>query len=100
MSRAKFCCHLLREEFHGVQFCGELFREKYTGDKYPEGGIAMEGISWEAVVGGGNSPRGNYSGVIVQGEFFWGNFIGGQLSRGYISRRELSVFNCLGEIRS
>ena len=37
----------------------------------------MEGISWEAVVGGGNSPRGNYSGVIVQGEFFWGNFIGG-----------------------
>ena len=59
----------------------------------------MEGISWEAVVGGGNSPRGNYSGVIVQGEFFWGNFIGGQLSRGYISRRELSVFNCLGEIR-
>ena len=42
----------------------------------------MEGISWEAVVGGGNSPRGNYSGVIVQGEFFWGNFIGGNCPGG------------------
>ena len=46
----------------------DFHKVKYFHKVASREGIVMEGISWEAIVRGGNSPGGNYSGGIVQGE--------------------------------